>query len=47
MEEDIIVNLKIRDKIGDHKEITFSIKTEKGNIAIEKTTAALIERISI
>ena len=35
-EEELIVNLKITDKIGDHQAITFSIKTEKGNIASEK-----------
>ena len=35
-EEELIVNLKITDKIGDHQAITFSIKTEKGNIALEK-----------
>ena len=35
-EEELIVNLKITDKIGDHKAITFAIKTEKGNIASEK-----------
>ena len=34
-EEELIVNLKITDKIGDHQAITFSIKTEKGNIASE------------
>ena len=31
-EEELIVNLKITDKISDHQEITFSIKTEKLNI---------------
>ena len=36
-EEELIVNLKITDKIGDHQAIIFSIKTEKGNIASEKT----------
>ena len=35
-EEELIVNLKITDKIGDHQAIKFSIKTEKGNIASEK-----------
>ena len=35
-EEELIANLKITDKIGDHQAITFSIKTEKGNIASEK-----------
>ena len=35
-EEELILNLKITDKIGDHQAITFSIKTEKGNIASEK-----------
>ena len=44
-EELIIVNLKITDKIGDHQAITFSIKTEKGNIASEKTTTTLEEQI--
>ena len=29
-EEELIVNLKITNKIGDHQAITFSIKTEKG-----------------
>ena len=32
-EEEQIVNQKITDKIGDHQAITFSIKTENGNIA--------------
>ena len=35
-EEELIVNLKITDKIADHQAITFSIKTEKENIASEK-----------
>ena len=35
-EEELIVNLKITDKIGDHQANTFSIKTEMGNIASEK-----------
>ena len=35
-EEELIVNLKTTDKIGDHQTITFSIKTENGNIASEK-----------
>ena len=35
-EEELIVNLKITYKIGDHQAITFSIKTEKRNIASEK-----------
>ena len=35
-EEELIVNLKITDKIGDHQGIKFSIKIEKGNIASEK-----------
>ena len=35
-EEELIVNLKITDKIGDHQAITFLIKTEKGNISSEK-----------
>ena len=37
-EEEIIVKLKIKDKIGDHKAIQFSIKTEKENIASEKNS---------
>ena len=32
-EEELIVNLKKKDKIGDHHIIRFSIKTENGNIA--------------
>ena len=44
-EEELIVNLKITDKIGDHQAITFSIKTEKGNIASEKITTTLEEQI--
>ena len=36
-EEELIVNLKITDKIGDHQAITFSIKTEKRNISSEDT----------
>ena len=32
-EKELIVNLKITDKIGDHQAITFSIKTENGNIS--------------
>ena len=35
-EEELIVNLKITDKIGDYQALTFSIRTEKGNIASEK-----------
>ena len=35
-EEELIVNLKITDKILNHQAITFSIKTGKGNIACEK-----------
>ena len=47
-EEELIVNLKIKDRIGDHQEITFSIKTEKGNISSEKkTTTTLVEQISM
>ena len=38
MEEELIVNLKITDKIADHQAITFSIKIEKGNIASEKNS---------
>ena len=34
--EELNVNLKIIDKIGDHQAITFAIKTEKENIACEK-----------
>ena len=37
-EEELIVNLKITDKIGDHQAITFSIKIENGNIASEKNS---------
>ena len=44
-EEDLIVNLKIADKIGDHQVITFSIKTENGNTASEKKTTTLEEQI--
>ena len=36
MEEEIIVNLKIKDKIGDHQAIKFSIKTEKNTKHQEK-----------
>ena len=35
-EEELIVNRKLTDKIGDHQAITFSSKTVKGNIASEK-----------
>ena len=35
-EEELIVNLKITDKIGDYQAITFSITTEKGNLASKK-----------
>ena len=35
-EEELIVNLKITDKIGDHQAITFSIKTEKLKYSIKK-----------
>ena len=35
-EEELIVSLKITDKIGVHQAITFSIKTEKGNITYQK-----------
>ena len=35
-EEELIVNLKITDKIRDHQALTFSIRTEKGNTASEK-----------
>ena len=34
-EEELIVNLKITDKIGDHQPITFSIK-RKGKFSIRK-----------
>ena len=34
--EELIVNLKIREKIGNHQAMTFSIKTENGNRASEK-----------
>ena len=46
-EEELIVNLKITDKICDHQAITFSIKTEKGNISSEKKTTTLEEQISL
>ena len=35
-EEELIVHLKMIDKIRDHQAITFTIKTEKGNISSEK-----------
>ena len=35
-EEELIVNLKIIDKIEAHQATKFSIKTEKGTIASEK-----------
>ena len=38
MEEELIVNLKIIDKIGNHQVIQYSIKTEKGTITSNKTT---------
>ena len=34
--EELILNPKITDKIGDYQAITFSIKTGKGNTASEK-----------
>ena len=34
--EELIVNQKITDKIGCHQAITFSIKSETGNIASGK-----------
>ena len=37
-EEELIVNLKITDKIGDHQAITFPIKIENRNIASEKSS---------
>ena len=37
-EEELIVNRKITDKIGDHQAITLSIKMEKGNTASEKNS---------
>ena len=45
-EEELIVNLKIADKIGDHQTITFSIKTENGNIASEKKNFNFRRQIS-
>ena len=36
-EEELIVNLKITHKIGDHQAIKYSIKIEKGNMASEKS----------
>ena len=44
-EEELIVNLKITDKISDHQAITFSLKTEKGNISSEKKKKTLEEQI--
>ena len=35
-EEELIVNLKIIEKIGDHQAIQYSIQTENGNRASEK-----------
>ena len=35
-EEELIVNQKIIEKIGDHQAIQYSIRTENGNIASEK-----------
>ena len=35
-EEELIVDLKVIDKIGDHQAIQYSIKIEKGNMASEK-----------
>ena len=35
-DKELIVNFKITNKIGDHQAIAFSIKTEKGNIALKK-----------
>ena len=46
-EEELIVNLKITDKIGGHEAITFLIKTEKGNIGSEKKTTTFEEQISM
>ena len=46
-EEELVVNLKITDKIGDHQAITFSIKTEKRHIASEKKPTTLEEQISM
>ena len=34
--EELIVNLKITDKIREHEAITFSIKIEKGNLSSEQ-----------
>ena len=45
--EELIVNLKITNKIGDQQSITFSIKTENGNIASEKKISTLEEKISM
>ena len=39
-EEELIVNLKITDKIGDHQAITVAIKIEKGNILIISTVCS-------
>ena len=45
-EEELIENLEITDKIGDHQAIAFPIKTEKKNIESEKTTT-LEDQISV
>ena len=37
-EEELIVNLKIKDKIGDHQAIQLSLKTEKENITLDKNS---------
>ena len=36
-EEALLVTLQIMDKIGDHQEIQFLLKTEKEETAVEKT----------
>ena len=36
MKEELIVNLKIANKIGYHQAVTFTTKAEKGNTASEK-----------
>ena len=44
-QEELIVNMKITDKIEDHQAITVSIKTEMGNIASEKKTTTSEDKI--
>ena len=46
-EEELIVNLKIIDKIGDHQAIQYSIKIEREIWHPLKTTTTLEEQISM